>query len=87
VRGQVEKVRAGEAGPRIVQIARHLHADAIVMPMPRRRPPGKLLSPTLTVVLAKRPCRVIIDSTPAERIGSAAARATRTEREEPALVS
>jgi APA family basic amino acid/polyamine antiporter len=68
VRGQVEKVRPGEAGHRIVEIARHLSADAIVLPMSPRRPAGKLLSKTLTVVLAKRPCRVIIDSTPAKPI-------------------
>jgi basic amino acid/polyamine antiporter, APA family len=73
VRGQVEKVRAGEAGHRIVEIARQLRADAIVMPMPHRRAPGKLLNQTLAVVLAKRPCRVIIDSTPARPIGTAAA--------------
>jgi APA family basic amino acid/polyamine antiporter len=68
VRGQVEKVRVGEAGHRIVQIAQQLRANAIVMPMPHRRPPGRLLSPALSVVLAKRPCRVIIDSTPATPI-------------------
>jgi APA family basic amino acid/polyamine antiporter len=72
VRGQIEKVRVGEAGHRIVQIARQLHANAVVMPMPHRRAPGKLLSPTLSVVLAKRPCRVIIDSTPAAPIRGAA---------------
>jgi APA family basic amino acid/polyamine antiporter len=66
VRGQVVKVRPGEAGHRIVEIARQLDADAIVLPMPARRPPGKLLSKTLSVVLAKRPCRVIIDSLPAK---------------------
>jgi basic amino acid/polyamine antiporter, APA family len=71
VRGQVEKVRVGEAGHRIVQIAQQLRANAIVMPMPHRRPPGKLLSPALSVVLAKRPCRVIIDSTPAAPIRAA----------------
>jgi APA family basic amino acid/polyamine antiporter len=73
VRGQIEKVRPGAAGHRIVQIAQELHANAIVMPMPHRRPPGKLLSQTLSVVLAKRPCRVIIDSTPAAPIRAAAA--------------
>jgi APA family basic amino acid/polyamine antiporter len=72
VRGQIEKVRPGAAGHRIVQIAQELHANAIVMPMPHRRPPGKLLSQTLSVVLAKRPCRVIIDSTPAAPIRAAA---------------
>jgi basic amino acid/polyamine antiporter, APA family len=66
VRGQVVKVRPGEAGHRIVEIAQQLDADAIVLPMSPRRPPGKLLSKTLAVVLAKRPCRVIIDSTPAK---------------------
>jgi APA family basic amino acid/polyamine antiporter len=71
VRGQVEKVRAGGAGHRIVQIARQLEADAIVMPMPHRGPPGRLLSNTLSVVLAKRPCRVIIDSTSAQPIAVA----------------
>jgi APA family basic amino acid/polyamine antiporter len=65
VRGQVVKVRPGEAGHRIVEIAQELNADAIVLPMAARRSPGKLLSKTLAVVLAKRPCRVIIDSTPA----------------------
>jgi basic amino acid/polyamine antiporter, APA family len=71
VRGQVEKVRAGGGGHRIVEIARRLGADAIVMPMPHRSPPGKLLSNTLSVVLSKRPCRVIIDSTRAEPIAVA----------------
>jgi APA family basic amino acid/polyamine antiporter len=68
VRGQIEKVRTGGAGHRIVEIARRLDADAIVMPMPHRSPPGRLLSHSLSVVLAKRPCRVIIDSTRAEPI-------------------
>jgi APA family basic amino acid/polyamine antiporter len=72
VRGQIEKVRVGEAGHRIVQIAEQLRANAIVMPMPQRRPPGRLLNQTLAVVLAKRPCRVIIDSTPAAPIRTAA---------------
>jgi basic amino acid/polyamine antiporter, APA family len=73
VRGQIQKVRPGEAGHRIVQIALALHANAVVMPMPHRRPPGRLLSPALSVVLAKRPCRVIIDSTPAAPIRAAGA--------------
>jgi APA family basic amino acid/polyamine antiporter len=65
VRGRVVKVRPGEAGHRIVREAREARSDAIVMPMPRRRPSGKVLNQTLAVVLAKRPARVIIDSTPA----------------------
>ena len=70
VRGQVVKVRPGEAGHKIVDIARQLDADAIVLPMSPRRPPGKLLSKTLAVVLAKRPCRVIIDSTTARPLAT-----------------
>jgi basic amino acid/polyamine antiporter, APA family len=62
IKGQVAKVRAGEAGHRIVREAVAARAEAIVMPMPSHRPAGKLLSRTLETVLGKRPCRVIIDS-------------------------
>jgi APA family basic amino acid/polyamine antiporter len=62
IKGQVAKVRAGEAGHRIVREAIEARAEAIVMPMPSHRPAGKLLSRTLETVLGKRPCRVIIDS-------------------------
>jgi APA family basic amino acid/polyamine antiporter len=62
VRGRVLRVRPGEAGHAIVREARETRSNAIVMPMPRRRQSGKVLSPALSVVLAKRPCRVIIDS-------------------------
>jgi APA family basic amino acid/polyamine antiporter len=62
IKGQVAKVRAGEAGHRIVREAIEARAEAIVMPMPSHRPPGKVLSRTLETVLGKRPCRVIIDS-------------------------
>jgi APA family basic amino acid/polyamine antiporter len=65
VRGSIAKVRQGEAGHRIVREAIDAHSNAIVMPMPLRRPAGKVLSKTLEIVLGKRPCRVIIDSTPA----------------------
>jgi basic amino acid/polyamine antiporter, APA family len=65
VRGRIVKVRPGEAGHRIVREAVEARSDAIVMPMPTRRPSGKVLSKTLEVVLGKRPCRVIIDSAPA----------------------
>jgi APA family basic amino acid/polyamine antiporter len=71
VRGEIVKVRTGEAGHRIAEIASRLGADAVVMPMSHRRPPGKLLSHTLSVVLAKRPCRVIIDSTTAQPLAQA----------------
>ena len=65
VRGRIVRVRPGEAGHRIVREAIEARSDAIVMPMPQRRPSGRVLSPTLSVVLAKRPGRVIIDSAPA----------------------
>jgi APA family basic amino acid/polyamine antiporter len=66
VRGTVAKVRPGEAGHRVVREAQQARSDVIVMPMPRRRPSGKTLNQTLEVVLGKRPCRVIIDSAPAQ---------------------
>jgi len=65
IKGTVAKVRAGEAGSRIVREAIDGRADAIVMSMPAHRPAGKVLSKTLETVLGKRPCRVIIDSAPA----------------------
>ncbi len=65
VRGRIVRVRPGEAGHKIVREAIDARSEAIVMPMPRRRPSGKALSPTLATVLAKRPARVIIDSAPA----------------------
>ena len=71
VRGAVLKVRPGEAGHRIVRAAVEARSDAIVMPMPVRRPSGKVLSKTLEVVLGKRPCRVIIDSVPARPLRDA----------------
>jgi APA family basic amino acid/polyamine antiporter len=66
VRGRIAKVRPDEAGHRIVREALDARSQAIVMPMPARRPSGKVLSKTLEIVLAKRPCRVIIDSVPAK---------------------
>jgi APA family basic amino acid/polyamine antiporter len=71
VRGRIVKVRPGEAGHRIVREAVEARSDAIVMPMPTRRPSGKVLSKTLEVVLGKRPCRVIIDSAPARPLHDA----------------
>ena len=62
VTGHWEKVRAGEAGRRIVSEAREIHAAAIVMPLPPRRTGASLFGRTLETVLAERPCRVIIDS-------------------------
>ena len=77
VRGSIAKVRPGEAGHRIVREAVEAHSNAIVMPMPLRSPAGKVLNKTLEIVLGKRPCRVIIDSTPARPLHGRGA----TERE------
>ena len=77
VRGSIAKVRPGEAGHRIVREAVEARSNAIVMPMPLRSPAGKVLNKTLEIVLGKRPCRVIIDSTPARPLHDRRA----TERE------
>ena len=77
IKGEIAKVRAGEAGHRIVREAIELRADAIVMPMPHHRPAGKLLSRTLETVLGKRPCRVIIDSDAGAPVQRATARLPR----------
>ncbi len=61
VSGHWEKVRGGQAGRRIVDEARELHARAIVMPLPARTG-GSLFGKTLETVLSERPCRVIIES-------------------------
>ena len=66
VTGHWEKVRRGEAGRRIVAEAREIRAKAIVMSPPQRRTGRSMFGPTLEYVLAERPCRVIIESPPAE---------------------
>jgi APA family basic amino acid/polyamine antiporter len=62
VTGHWEKVRAGEAGRRIVLEAREIRARAIVMALPPRRTGASVFGRTVETVLAERPCRVIIDS-------------------------
>jgi APA family basic amino acid/polyamine antiporter len=64
VSGHVERVRAGQAGRRIVEEAADMHAAAIVMPLPRRVEGGSLFGKTIETVLAERPCRVVIESSP-----------------------
>ncbi len=66
VTGHYEKVRAGEAGRRIVTEARDIRARAIVMTPPRRRTGASPLGRTLETVLEARPCRVIIESAPGD---------------------
>ncbi|NLT05877.1 MAG: amino acid permease [Solirubrobacterales bacterium] len=62
VTGHWEKVRAGEAGRRIVDEAHAIQARAIVMALPPKRTGTSVFGRTLETVLAERPCRVIIDS-------------------------
>jgi APA family basic amino acid/polyamine antiporter len=64
VSGHVERIRAGQAGRRIVEEAADMRAAAIVMPLPRRVDGASLFGKTLETVLAERPCRVVIESSP-----------------------
>jgi APA family basic amino acid/polyamine antiporter len=64
VSGHVERVRAGQAGRRIVEDAVDMRAAAIVMPLPRRVDGAALFGKALETVLTERPCRVIIESVP-----------------------
>jgi len=72
VTGHWEKVRAGEAGRRIVLEAREISAAAIVMAIPPKRTGSSIFGRTLETVLAERPCRVIIDSSKRETTPAAA---------------
>src|ERR671932_281399 len=61
VSGHLEKVRPGQAGRGIVNQARQMRAQAVVVPLPARIG-GSLFGKTVETVLAERPCRVIIHS-------------------------
>jgi APA family basic amino acid/polyamine antiporter len=65
VSGHWEKVRAGQTGRRIVEEAREMKAAAIVMPIVAVGGGTSGLGRTLETVLHERPCRVILESTPA----------------------
>jgi APA family basic amino acid/polyamine antiporter len=65
VTGHIEKVRAGQAGRRIIEEAEDMRATAIVMGLPKRVPGASLFGKTLETVLADRPCRVVIETSPA----------------------
>ena len=65
VSGHVERVRPGQAGRLIVDEARLTRAHAIVMPLPPRTG-TTLFGKTVETVLSDRPCRVIIESEPAD---------------------
>lgn len=63
VTGHYEKVRAGEAGRRIVHEAETIKARAIVFPLQTDHS-GSLFSPAVQKVLSDRPCRVIMTTEP-----------------------
>jgi APA family basic amino acid/polyamine antiporter len=63
VGGRVIKIRAGQGGRVIIDEARTIRSQAIVMPLPPRTG-TTLFGKTLETVLAERPCRVIIESEP-----------------------
>jgi basic amino acid/polyamine antiporter, APA family len=67
VSGHWEKVRAGQAGRRIIEEAQDMRAAAVVMTLPRRIAGTSVFGKTLETVLAERPCRVIIESRPPAR--------------------
>jgi APA family basic amino acid/polyamine antiporter len=75
VSGHWEKVRAGQTGRRIVDEAKAMKAAAIVMAMPANNG-GPAFGRALETVLRERPCRVIIESTPAPNPGRPAAGVT-----------
>jgi APA family basic amino acid/polyamine antiporter len=66
VSGHWVKVRAGQTGRQIVDEARAMRAEAIVMPMIND---GSGFGRALATVLRERPCRVIIESTPEPGVG------------------
>jgi APA family basic amino acid/polyamine antiporter len=74
VSGHWEKVRAGQAGRRIIEEAQDMRAAAVVMGLPRRVAGSSVFGKTLETVLAERPCRVIIESQPPARPQRAGAR-------------
>jgi basic amino acid/polyamine antiporter, APA family len=74
VSGHWEKVRPGGIGRLIVEEAREMRARAVVVPLRRRPGAGPLFPKSLETLLAERPCRVIVESPPAD--GAEPARAT-----------
>jgi basic amino acid/polyamine antiporter, APA family len=75
VSGHWEKVRAGQAGRRIIEEAQDMRAAAVVMTLPRRIQGTSVFGKTVETVLAERPCRVIIQSRPQPRPGRVPRRA------------
>jgi APA family basic amino acid/polyamine antiporter len=65
VTGSVVRVRPGQSAGAIVEAAREIGAAAIVMQL-RYRAGSPIYSKTLAMVLAKRPCRVLVAANPDE---------------------
>jgi len=72
VTGEIDRVRPGQAGARIIERAKELDAAAIVMQL-RYRNGRPLYGHTLQTVLAGRPTRVIVAARPDEAREAAAA--------------
>jgi basic amino acid/polyamine antiporter, APA family len=71
VSGHYAKVRPGASGRLIVNEARRMRAQAVVLPLPARTG-GSVFGKTVETVLAERPCRVIIHSDGASANGAGA---------------
>jgi APA family basic amino acid/polyamine antiporter len=71
VSGHYAKVRPGASGRLIVNEARRMRAQAVVLPLPARTG-GSVFGKTVETVLAERPCRVIIHSDGAAANGAGA---------------
>src|SRR5215218_2323426 len=71
VSGHYEKIRPGAAGRLIVNEARQMRAQAVVLPLPARTG-GTVFGRTVETVLGERPCRVIIHSDGAAGNGAGA---------------
>jgi APA family basic amino acid/polyamine antiporter len=67
VSGHWEKVRAGQAGRRIIEEAQDMRAAAVIMGLPQRVAGTSVFGKTVETVLAERPCRIIIESRPPSR--------------------
>jgi APA family basic amino acid/polyamine antiporter len=63
VNGRAVKVRAGQGGRVIIEEARAIQSQAIVMPLAPRTG-TTVFGRTVETVLAERPCRVIIETAP-----------------------
>ena len=66
VHGRIVRIRAGQSGRVIIDEARAIRSQAIVLALAPRTG-TTLFGKTVETVLAERPCRVIIESEPARR--------------------